>query len=142
VLFIDFYTGGNGGWFTVPPDSASSSIYNEYINNNSLKMPPLNIGDIINLSNGENSTVLQNIDSHLVNNSNWDTFLPVVDTNSFNQSQPIVGFVPFRVTASQSTGSNKGVTGTVLGAEVSATAEPGETNGYFAGTLAPVKLMN
>ncbi len=138
VLFINFTsTCDDGGWFTVPPDSANASTYRGYIDN--LSIPTVYTGDIINLQNGQDSTVLQDINSHLTQyNGNWDTFLPVVNTNTFNGSQAIIGFVPFRVTKADSTGTNKGVTGTVLGLDESANAQPGGTN---FGLLAPPKLI-
>jgi Flp pilus assembly protein TadG len=143
-LFIDFYTTGNGGWFTIPPASASSSVLCSYIDSNSTVMPNLSVGDTINLSNGQNATVLQDIQSHLAQYNNgqyWDTFLPVVNTDTFNQSQPITGFVPFRVTQVNTTTSNKGVIGTVLGLDETGTGEPGDNTNNF-GLLAAVKIVN
>lgn len=138
VLFITFTSSlNNGGWFTVPPASANASTFRDYIDNGSI--PPLYTGNIINLTNGQDSTVLQDIESHLAQqNGNWDTFLPVVNTSAFTGSQAITGFVPFRVTQADSTSNNKGVTGTVLGLDEAASAQPGGTN---FGLLAPPKLV-
>lgn len=135
TLSIDF--ADNGGWFSIAPDSASASTFNNYINNDSI--PTLNMGEIINLQNGVDASVLKNIQTHLESyGGTWDTFLPVVNTDKFNQSQSITGFVPFHVTSVTTTGSHKVVSGIVLGLDESANAQPGGTN---LGLLAPVKLV-
>jgi hypothetical protein len=135
TLSINF--ADNGGWFSIAPGSASASTFNKDINNDSI--PTLNMGEIINLQNGVDASVLQNIETHLESyGGTWDTFLPVVNTDKFNQSQAITGFVPFQVTSVITTGSNKVVNGIVLGLDESATAQLGGAN---FGLLAPVKLV-
>ena len=66
-----------------------------------------------------------------------DTLLPVVNTDKFNQSEPIMAFVPFRIT-DMSTKNPKGVTGTVISLVEMQSALPGGTN---YGGLAPPKLV-
>jgi hypothetical protein len=129
----------NGGWFADPPDKANSATFKDYVVNRSC--PPLHIGDVINLQNGKDASVIKALGEKLAeyhqNNSNYDTFLPVVETNLFNQSQPIVAFVPFRILE---VNGNKGVTGQVLGLAKCNAAMPGGEAGY--GALAPAKLVN
>jgi Flp pilus assembly protein TadG len=130
----------NGGWFADPPDKANPKTFNDYINN--ANCPPLNIGDIINLQNGQDTACLDALKAQLAKHTEgyWDTFLPVVDTNSFNQPQPIVAFVPFRITGIVDSGNTKGITGKVIGLAESAGALPGSDVNY--GVLAPPKGVN
>jgi Flp pilus assembly protein TadG len=139
-LFINFTPDqvDNGGWFTDPPDSANAKTLRNYINDASC--PPLSIGDLINLQNGNDTSVLQDLAAKLeANGGSWTVALPVVNTSKFNQSEAIADFVPFRITKVDDSGNPKGVTGTVLAAAEFATALPG---GGKAGTLAPPKLVN
>ena len=57
-LFINFNPDplDNGGWFADPPDRASAQTFYDYITN--ATCPPLSIGDIINLQNGLDASVL------------------------------------------------------------------------------------
>jgi Flp pilus assembly protein TadG len=140
VLFINFSPDptDNGGWFTDPPDSANASTLRDYITNDSC--PPLNIGDIINLNNGNDTSVLQLMHDMLhLHNFAWDTLLPVVNTDRFNQSEPITAFVPFRIFWVDDSGGTKGVWGTVISLAEMATALPGGGTNY--GALAPPKLV-
>jgi len=138
ILFIDFNPEGKGGWFAAPPDSASAQTFQNYVDQGSC--PPLNVGNLISLANGTDASVLHDLKDKLqAQGSTWDTVLPVVNTEVFNQSEPIVGFLPFRITAVDDTGNPKGVTGTVLGLLESATAAPGGLN---YGVLAPPKMVN
>ncbi len=124
----------NGGWFADPPDSASAKTFKDYVENGSC--PPLRIGDIINLQNGQDTSVFHVLQDKLTEHGGaWDTFLPVVDTDRFNHMQPIVGFVSFRIT---SVTQNVGITGTILGLAISSGGTPGGPN---LGLLAPPKRV-
>jgi Flp pilus assembly protein TadG len=138
-LFINFTpdTVDNAGWFTDPPDTASARNIRDYIDN--AACPPLSIGDIINLQNGNDASCLQDLKRKLEDNGGtWIVSLPVVATDRFNQDEPIAAFVPFKITHVDPTGSPKGVTGDVMTAAEFASAMPG---GGKAGTLAPPKLV-
>jgi hypothetical protein len=140
VLFINFSPdpGDNGGWFTDPPDSANANTLRDYITNNSC--PPLNIGDIINLNNGNDTSVLQLMHDKLhLYNFAWDTLLPVVNTDTFNQSEPITAFVPFRIFWVDDSGGTKGIWGTVISLAEMESALPGGGTNY--GALSPPKLV-
>lgn len=129
----------NGGWFADPPDRANAATFRDYIVNDSC--PPLNIGDVINLQNGTDTSALQALKDELaLRPDGWDTFLPVVDTDKFNSLEPIIAFVPFRITEVRDTGGNKGVTGKFLGLAQCGTALPGSGVNY--GALAPPKAVN
>ena len=94
------------------------------------------VGDIIALQNGNDTSVLQDLQAKLVEHGGtWDAFLPVVDTEKFNQSEPIWNFVAFRITEVKDKGNPKGVTGTVLGLAESCTGEPGGINCGNCGLL-------
>jgi hypothetical protein len=70
----------------------------------------------------------------------WDTFLPVVNTDQFNHPEPIIAFVPFRITQVVDTGSAKGITGQVIGLAECGSALPGSD--VNCGVLAPPKAVN
>ena len=139
TLFISFASDSvdNGGWFADPVDGANARIFRDYINYGTC--PPLNVGDIITLQNGTDTTVLHALAEKLAEHGGtWDTILPIVDTDKFNQHQPIVGFVCFRVTNVVTAGNDKGVNGTFLGLPEAGMAEPGGIN---CGLLAPPKAV-
>lgn len=138
-LFINFTPDqvDNAGWFTDPPDTANAKTIRDYIND--AACPPLNIGDIINLQNGNDTSALQDLAAKLeASGGSWIVSLPVVATDKFNQSEPITDFVPFKITKVDSAGNPKGVTGDVLTLAEFASALPG---GGKAGTMAPPKLV-
>jgi Flp pilus assembly protein TadG len=126
------------GWFVVPPDSACAATLNNYVNTDSC--PPLYMNKIIYIQNGADASVISNIKNQLdeYHPNGWLTFLPVVDTPQFNQEDPIIGFVPFMVTAVNNTTSNKYVEGVVVSLAEMASGMPG---GADYGVLAPPKLV-
>ena len=143
-LFINFTPDplDNGGWFADPPDKASAKTFKDYIDD--AACPPLNIGDIINLQNGLDTSVLSALDAKLQaqpadsdGNRHLDTMLPVVDTDKFNQFESIQDFVPFRIT-SVTFDTPKGINGTVIALAEVQSALPG---GGKTGPLAPPKLV-
>jgi Flp pilus assembly protein TadG len=139
-LFINFVSdpNDNGGWFAHPDDKASSASSRDYVVNASCK--PLKIGDTIDLQNGQDTATLQALKEKLAQNGgSWDTFLPVVNTDSFNHSETIDGFVPFRILEVNDTGSNKGVRGKVIALSICKAALPGSD--VNCGTLAPAKMV-
>jgi Flp pilus assembly protein TadG len=138
-MFINFTPdpADNGGWFTDPPDSSSASNFRDYIDN--AACPPLKIGDIINLQNGNDTSVLSDLKNKLAQHPDgWYTFFPVVNTDKFNQSQPIAAFVPVQITQVDNSGSSKGVHITVVTLDEVASALPGGAN---CGALAPPKAV-
>jgi Flp pilus assembly protein TadG len=130
----------NGGWFTDPPAPANANTIRDYIVNDSC--PPLHIGDIINLNNGQVASDIQalvdELAAHQAAGVPWNVYLPVVDTDKFNQSQPIVGFVPFQITAVD---KNVGVTGEIFGMGECWGAIPGDQPTEVPGTLTVPKLV-
>lgn len=116
----------NGAWFADPPNSANAKTFRDYIDD--ATCPPLNEGDMINLQNGQDTSVLNDLQNKLAQQGgSWDMVLPVVNTTTFTGTEPITGFVAFRITQ-VSTSQPKGVTGTFLGLYMSSTARPGGTN--------------
>jgi Flp pilus assembly protein TadG len=146
TIYAGVATEDNGGWFTVPPDVASAQTLSDYINNPDHLCPPLEMNEIINLQNGQDTSFLQDLKTKLNQQTPTgdppikflDCVLPVVDTNSFNQDGGIIGFVPFRITSVKDTGNQKNVSGTVLDFGEVQNALPG--GGKF-GALAPPKLV-
>ena len=141
ALFINFTPDpyDTGGWFANPPDTASAKTFSDYINNAACE--PLHVGDVINLQNGNDTSCLNDLKAKLAQQpeGHLDTLLPVVNTDKFNQNEPIVGFVPFRITSVQSSGNPKGVWGTVISLAEMQSALPGGGGNY--GGLAPPKLV-
>jgi Flp pilus assembly protein TadG len=58
TIYAGVATNDNGGWFTVPPDSAAASTLKDYINNPDHLCPALDTGETINLQNGQDTTFL------------------------------------------------------------------------------------
>ena len=131
-LYINFTPdpSDNAGWFTDPPDTANARTIRDYIDN--AACDPLHIGDIINLQNGNDASCLQDLKNKLAAvmaaGGNWVVCLPVVNTDKFNQDTPIANFVSFKITEVTATGSDKGVTGDVLGLCEFQNALPGGGN--------------
>ncbi len=139
-IFINFTSdpNDNGGWFADPPDKASAATFKDYITKSSC--PPLKIGDTIALQNGQDTSCLDALQEELQKHpGGWDTFLPVVDTDKFNQPEPIAAFVPFRIIEVDNNGSTKGIRGTVIALSICKAALPGSD--VNCGTLAPVKVV-
>jgi hypothetical protein len=140
-VYIDFSPDAvnSGGWFANPPDNIGAKTFKDYIMN--ANCPPLQIGDVISLQNGEDATCFDALKNEKLKHGEfWDIFLPVVNTDQFNHPEPIVAFVPFRITAVVDTGNAKGVTGKVIGLAESAGALPGSD--VNCGVLAPPKGVN
>ena len=141
TLYIDFSPDAvnSGGWFADPPDTASAKTFKDYIMN--ANCPPLQIGDVISLQNGQDTTCFDALKNEKLKRGEfWDTFLPVVNTDQFNHPEPIIGFVPFRITQVVDTGSAKGITGQVIGLAECGAALPGSD--VNCGVLAPPKAVN
>jgi len=156
-LFINFTPDAldTGGWFSDTSDPAAAKTFKDYINNlgldNDDSCPPL-VKDvsIINLQNGQDTSVLDLLAEKLAASANTlpdgtkylDTALPVVDTDKFNHSELVKDFVPVRITK-VSVKNPKGVTCTVLPAAQYASGRPGPKYGLNGtGVLAPPKLVN
>jgi hypothetical protein len=139
-IFINFTpdTEDNGAWFAYSSDPANAKTFRDYIDN--ATCPPLNAGDLINLQNGQDTSVLSDLQNKLAQQGGvWDVVLPVVNVTKFVGSAPITGFVAFRITQVVDTGGSKGITGTFLGMILSSTATPG--GGSPLGVLSPPKLL-
>jgi Flp pilus assembly protein TadG len=129
----------NAGWFIKYPDSANAQALKDIILNGTC--PPLSIGDIINLQNGCDASVLSALQSLLDQNPNGiDCLLPVVDSCKFGQDQPITDFASVRITKVVSTGGDKRVEGVIIPLGENSSALPGGKSNK--GGLAPPKLVS
>lgn len=77
-----------GGWYAKAPQGADNSTIKSYLNDPSTA-PGLKQGDIVNMNNGDWGDVLQIIKNSWIGKTVW---VPVVDTEKFNQSGPVMGF--------------------------------------------------
>ena len=133
----------NGGWFSKPPDSASASVIDAYIVDGTC--PVLSVGDTLNLSNGEFTSCLHDLKTLLANAlasgaDGLDTFVPVVNTDDFVQTDTVQGFVHFLITDVTIQGNNKTVSGYVQEAGILTTGSPGNGGGNY-GVLSTPKLV-
>ncbi len=139
-VIISFTGTDNGGWFVPTGYSSSASALVSYIEATA-PLPALTVGESVNLNNGVVSSALSALATQLAAHSgSWTTFLPAVDTNSFNQSFPIYGFAAFTLTQVK-TGNNASITGTI--SQLQEAPGPGYSpGGPPLNILAPVKLVN
>jgi Flp pilus assembly protein TadG len=129
----------NAGWFIKYPDSANASTLKEYINNGTC--PSLAIGDLINLQNGADASVLDALKHLLAQNPDGiDCLLPVVDTCKFGQDEAIADFASVRITKVVASGGDKRVEGVIIPLGVNSSALPGGKANK--GGLAPPKLVS
>ena len=127
----------NAGWFVKYPDAASAATLKNYINKDAC--PYLEIGQIINLQNGADASVMSAIQDKLAQGP-IDCLLPVVNTCKFGQDEPIVDFASVRITKVVSTGGYKRVEGIVIPLAENSSALPGGKGNK--GALAPPKLVS
>jgi len=92
-----------GGWYAKSPQGADNSTIKGYLNDPST-VPGLKQGDMVNLNNGDWGDVLQVIKSSWIGKTVW---VPVVDTEQFNQSGPVVGFTSVTIREVGTQGGNK-----------------------------------
>ena len=115
IIYIGFNPDqeDNGGWFAKDPDGANAKTFKDYIDN--ATCPPLNIGDTIDLENGDVTTALDHLSTAFDDrNQDWVVFLPVVDTPKFNHEDTIDSFVPIQILEIKKDGDPKYVKGKVL----------------------------
>jgi Flp pilus assembly protein TadG len=129
----------NAGWFVVPPDSAAAATLKDYIDKYSC--PALDEGDIINLQNGADASVIAAIKDEFINyhgGTTWCTVVPTVITPKFGQSQPIETFVGLEIDYVLNTTDDKQVHGKLVKLCNISNGLPGGSKG---GALAPPKLV-
>jgi Flp pilus assembly protein TadG len=92
-----------GGWYAKSPQSPSNSVIKGYLDDPSTA-PGLKQGDIINLNNGDWGDVLHILKNSYIGKTVW---VPVVDTEKFNQCGPVIGFTSLTIIEVGTTGGNK-----------------------------------
>jgi hypothetical protein len=92
-----------GGWYAKAPASADNSTITGYLNDPST-VPGLKQGDMVNLNNGDFGDVLHILNRSWIGKTVW---VPVVDTEKFNQSGPVVGFTSVTILDVGTQGGNK-----------------------------------
>jgi Flp pilus assembly protein TadG len=134
----------NGGWFAKDPDTCSAKTLSDYINNNTC--PDLHIGDLLNLGNGEITSVIKDLNDRLNSQPGSPKelycLLPVVETDSFNHAEVIVDFVPFKITEANAHGNPKYIKGEVLELGTWENSKPGpHPSGHTGGLSLPVLVQ-
>jgi Flp pilus assembly protein TadG len=134
----------NGGWFAVCPDNVNASTLKDYIKNDSV--PPLHVGDKIDLQNGVVDSALKLLDDELaLHTDGWVVFLPVVDTPKFNHTDQVDSFVAVKIPPGgvKASGNPKYVHATILALGLAEAALPGSNPPGVGptGALAPPKLV-
>lgn len=127
-------TDDTSGWFGVP--KVNTAVLNDYINNGTC--PPLNVGDKINLLNGNTSACKTLLTEFNANQTGgyWDVNIPVVDYTKFNDnSAPIDSFIKFRITKVNA----KTVEGKILGLGLTSSGAIG--GGSKSGLLTTPRLV-
>ncbi|HEX9882809.1 MAG TPA: pilus assembly protein TadG-related protein [Desulfobaccales bacterium] len=89
-----------GGWYTKDPQVPNNNIVRGYLDNPAT-VPAIKQGEMVNMNNGAWANVLAKIQSSYLGKTVW---LPVVDTEKFNQSGPVEGFTAFTITEVETTG--------------------------------------
>lgn len=92
-----------GGWYAKSPAGADNSTIKNYLDDPST-VPALKQGDMVNLNNGDWGDVLQILNKSWIGKMVW---VPVVDTEQFNQSGPVIGFTSVTILDVGTQGGNK-----------------------------------
>jgi hypothetical protein len=134
----------NGGWFALDPDDVNANTIKNYIKYDSV--PPVKVGDTIDLQNGVIDAALALLKAELANHPDgWLVFLPAVDTPKFNHTDQVDSFVAVMIPPDgvKESGSPKYVKGEVLALGLMEAALPGPLppGGVPVGALAPPKLV-
>jgi len=83
-----------GGWYTKSPQTPNASTLKGYLNAPDT-VPAIKIGDTINMNNGALTSVLSDLADNWIGKT---ILMPVVDTQKYNQSGPVIGFTAFTIT--------------------------------------------
>lgn len=92
-----------GGWYAKSPQSVNNSTIKGYLDDPGT-VPPLKQGDMVNLNNGDWGDVLHILNSSWIGKIVW---VPVVDTEQFNQSGPVIGFTSLTIREVGTSGGSK-----------------------------------
>ncbi len=92
-----------GGWYAKAPQGPDNSTIKGYLSDPST-VPGLKQGDLVNMNNGDWGDVLQILKSSWIGKTVW---VPVVDTEQFNQSGPVIGFTSVTIREVGTQGGNK-----------------------------------
>lgn len=130
------------GYFTSPcpgelPASLTiAGLFPEVCGGDPSQIPSLNVGDVINLLNGQSVQLLRKVEC-LLENGIDEVLLPVVSCGSErNQARAVVGFARIEILSMRTTGGNKGID---LRGVVSAMDGPGgDAESFGAGAITMV----
>jgi hypothetical protein len=112
-------TTDSGGWHTFYDSSASANDLKNLVNGTT-PSPEIKCGDVINLTNGVDTSVIQEMYKEFYNNRNqdWTIIVPVISSDlNYNQQRQVIGFCAFTVTEVKSA-PEKTVTGIAVGGYV------------------------
>ncbi|MCL4500605.1 MAG: pilus assembly protein TadG-related protein [Deltaproteobacteria bacterium] len=83
-----------GGWYAKDPDKPTNNLIRNYLADPA-SIPALKVGDTVNLNNGAWGNVMSILADNWVGKTVW---APVVDTQKFNKSAPVLGFAALNIT--------------------------------------------
>ena len=110
-------TSQNSGWTSLSANPASTTAVRDYLPNScgglGLPSPMLRTGDYINVTGGQNATVLKVIDD-CVRQGKRAYVIPVVPCGQYNQAMRVQGFATIHIDSVKATGNNKGLNLTAI----------------------------
>ncbi|MDI6854090.1 MAG: pilus assembly protein TadG-related protein [Deltaproteobacteria bacterium] len=112
-------TTDTGGWHTFFDGSASAVDLKNLVNGTK-PSPEIKCGDVINLTNGVDTSVIQEMFNEFYNrkNQDWTIILPVISSaENYVQQRQVIGFCAFTVTQVKGA-PDKTVTGIAVGGYV------------------------
>jgi hypothetical protein len=98
------------GFFQVASTSEISTLFPEVCEDDAVTPPYIQVGDFINLINGQSVPLLNMVECMLENNLT-EVLVPVTECGgSLNQAREVLGFARFEILAVTSKGGDKGIT--------------------------------
>jgi hypothetical protein len=102
----------NSGWTSLAADPANATVAKSYLpascGGGGQPAPEVQVGDFVNVVNGQVTTILQTIKS-CFDQGIREFLVPVVPCGQFNQAMEVEGFATIRISNVTTTGNPKGI---------------------------------
>ncbi len=138
VTFSPDYS-DTGGWHAFKLNSCSASTTESLINGTWKDNPNIDpndlaikVGDYITMQNGVADSVLKTLRREFLNvhHGQWTVILPVIPgSNTYNQTQEVLGFVAFEIVDVDPSGKSKSVSGWIRGGYIAPGTDTGSPSG-------------